>query len=1109
MSRFDGNIIIGTSVDVGGIGTGLNKITNSFNKLSRTIQNNMLTKVFSNAASAASDLIEVQNIVDVTFEDMSWKAERFGNIAVEKFGMSELTAKQTAGSFMAMGKAMDLGAENASNMAIALAGLTGDFASFYNISQEYARVALSAVYTGETETLKRYGIILTEANLQQFANTKGIKENVKLMDAREKAILRYQYVMEQASFIQGDFERTQGSFANQTRLLGQVWNEFLIVLGQGVTTVLIPLIQVLNQVIVKLKQFTGVVLVILGNIFGIDFSQQQQSVAGIADGIEEAAEAEDELADATGRATKAAWKALQPFDELNVIRTPSSGGGGKGGGADIFGDWEAEIPFYLPDKLKEVFDSSIDNLYDFGRWLSQGLIDILDSIDWDLIYDKARKIGKGFAEFLNGLFNPEMFYKIARTIANGFNTIIYNIQAFAEEFDWEQFGEAIGEGINGFFENFDWEAAGDTLQVIVDGVEKTAKKVIETVNWKEIGKSLKTLFSKIPWEVYLAVGVVAVSRLLTKLMKKVMLPLLVASLRTIIGDGFTSAFKAIPGIFKVQLPALFSSIGTFLSDALSTFWTLNTVDLSTIILSETSPAVIGATIAMGIIEGLIAAFAGYHLGKGVLGPLLMPEDKDWYKEFSFFGDDGFFDTIISNFSSLGDAINGLFTDLDGIGAYLFPLQSLTENIKNFFDALVKGDEEAAKESAFGILLASVNSLLGPLGSLAEFKLSELIPEEGREKFISFFTEITDGIVPETWETVKNFFSGLWEDFLTFLWNPLVDKISNLWSNISTALSPVTNFVKHIMEGIKILVEAGINIMHDKIQEIITKIKFKIAEIKTEVYKVRDAIYQKVTEISDKISTFITEKWTQITTFLTNLWAKFTEFVKGLWNDFITYVYDPVMTKIAEFVVWIGDKAKEVWNKIKDNVITPIKDVILSAVTYINDNFIQPFVDKLTTALNDLKEKFSELWENAKEGGKGFANGVIGFIESMINGIINAFNNGLLSWFNKVVTAASKITKESWTPIDSVGNISIPRLATGAVIPPNAPFLAMLGDQKSGTNIEAPLDTIKQALAEVLGSGNGGEGEIHIHVDVDGREIAKTMVKQNNIYRNRTGRSLLV
>ena len=235
MSRFDGNIVVGTSVDVGGITTGLNKISSGFNRLTHSISSNMLTRVFSDAASAASDLVEVQNIVDVTFEELSWKAERFGEIAIKQFGISELAAKQTAGSYMAMGKAMDISAESASNMAINLAGLTGDFASFYNISQEYARIALSAVYTGETETIKRYGIILTEANLQQYAMSKGIEKNVKQMSAREKVILRYMYLMEQADFIQGDFVRTQGSFANQTCLLAQVWNQFLIILGSGVT----------------------------------------------------------------------------------------------------------------------------------------------------------------------------------------------------------------------------------------------------------------------------------------------------------------------------------------------------------------------------------------------------------------------------------------------------------------------------------------------------------------------------------------------------------------------------------------------------------------------------------------------------------------------------------------------------------------------------------------------------------------------------------------------------------------------------------------------------------------------------------------------------------
>ena len=93
------------------------------------MSNNLITSVFSDAASAASDLIEVQNVVDVTFGDMAYKAENFANVAIRQFGMSEYAAKRTAGSFMAMGKSMDLSAENASTMAVALSALSGDFAS--------------------------------------------------------------------------------------------------------------------------------------------------------------------------------------------------------------------------------------------------------------------------------------------------------------------------------------------------------------------------------------------------------------------------------------------------------------------------------------------------------------------------------------------------------------------------------------------------------------------------------------------------------------------------------------------------------------------------------------------------------------------------------------------------------------------------------------------------------------------------------------------------------------------------------------------------------------------------------------------------------------------
>ena len=151
MAFADGNIIIGTSVDVGGLNTGLKKIEKSFGKIGRlaslVLGVGAFVKLGKAALDAASDLQEVQNVVDVAFgkgtsKDMTGKIERFAETCIQDFGMSRFAAKQTAGSFMAMGKSMGLTMEEASDMSVSLTGLTGEKASFLNIKQYYARVAL-------------------------------------------------------------------------------------------------------------------------------------------------------------------------------------------------------------------------------------------------------------------------------------------------------------------------------------------------------------------------------------------------------------------------------------------------------------------------------------------------------------------------------------------------------------------------------------------------------------------------------------------------------------------------------------------------------------------------------------------------------------------------------------------------------------------------------------------------------------------------------------------------------------------------------------------------------------------------------------------------------
>ena len=116
-----------------------------------------------------SDLSEVQNVVDVTFPHMSGQINQFAQNAAKQFGLSETMTKRFAGTFGAMAKAFGFGEKAAYDMSTALTGLSGDVASFYNISQDEAYTKLKSVFTGETESLKDLGIVMTQAALDSYA----------------------------------------------------------------------------------------------------------------------------------------------------------------------------------------------------------------------------------------------------------------------------------------------------------------------------------------------------------------------------------------------------------------------------------------------------------------------------------------------------------------------------------------------------------------------------------------------------------------------------------------------------------------------------------------------------------------------------------------------------------------------------------------------------------------------------------------------------------------------------------------------------------------------------------------------------------------------------
>jgi len=206
------------------------------------------------AIKLASDFEESLNKVDVSFKKSSKSVKEFSKTTLTQFGIAQGTALDMAAMFGDMGTSMGLTTQQAAKMSTSMVGLAGDLASFKNIQIEEATTALAAVFTGETESLKRLGIVMTEANLKQFALTQGIKKNIKEMTQAEKTTLRYQYVINSTGNAQGDFARTQGGAANQMR----IFTESLKEIGANLGQILLPAFtKMVTKVNGLLKAFMG------------------------------------------------------------------------------------------------------------------------------------------------------------------------------------------------------------------------------------------------------------------------------------------------------------------------------------------------------------------------------------------------------------------------------------------------------------------------------------------------------------------------------------------------------------------------------------------------------------------------------------------------------------------------------------------------------------------------------------------------------------------------------------------------------------------------------------------------------------------------------------
>lgn len=563
-----------------------------------------MTGFTKSCLDAGSALTEVQNVVDVTFGNMSDEINDFAQNAIKQFGLSETSAKKYASTLGSIMKGMGVNGSQLVEMSEGLTGLAADMASFRNLKPEEAFVKIQSAITGETEAIKSVGIVMTETNLKEYARRKGITEDISKMNQRNKVLLRYNYLMDSANEMGmiGDYARTSDSWANSVNTLAQSFEKLKATLGQGFIALFSPILKLVSALVAKLQVLAGYFSFFASALTGKN--SVDDASTGASSGVDGLTDSFDSNAEAAENATKAAKeykRSVMSFDELHKLSSQSSSsaaGGDLGSGFDI-GDLatdKGKIDTELSDFEKKLQDLArklknfwflLSTAAKLGQWklVGQMIADafkkIFDwaakKISWDNVGAKITKFAKAVTTAANEIFASKGMWKSAGNfIAQGITTIAKTAREFLERTHWIDLGDSLGEMFNTAITNTSWYDVGRAIMDKFMVGWKIFLGFIRKYDAKEGAKALGNLFSGMldafqPEQIGEAIGT-AVTKLLdtfntffeTNKDKT-------HQLGQKIVDGITAFLKALDGAEVADainnvLNVVFDAIGTALKD---------------------------------------------------------------------------------------------------------------------------------------------------------------------------------------------------------------------------------------------------------------------------------------------------------------------------------------------------------------------------------------------------------------------------------------------------------------------------------------------------------------------------------------------------------------
>lgn len=986
----------------------------------------------------ASQLTEVQNVVDTTFGDMASKVDDFTKTSIQDFGMSELTVKQISSRFQALGTSVGITSQQVANgtaltnkalmsqnntlykttdsmadMSLNLTKLAGDMASFYDVDQADVAKSLQSIFTGTIAPLRRYGLDLAQATLSEWAMKNGLDANIKSMTQAEKVLLRYNYVMANTQAAQGDFAKTANTWANSVRVLKQEFQAWGSIIGSVIINALKPFVQALNKVMLKVISFTRTVADALGAIFGwtIEISGRGSTV----DGMEDIAGGVGDIGDSADESNKKAQKlkkTLLSIDEIHALDDNSGGGSGSGSGGSGGGGagGGADSSLKKTDGLLEKYKSSIKDLYSLGKYIGDALASAMESIDWQKIYRKADNFGKGLADFLNGLISPRLFYDLGATIAGSLNTALHFLNSFGTTFDWTNFGLSIANGINGFFENFDFALLAKTINAWVQGIYTMLTTAIKNVSWKDVLKGITDFLSNLDIKtVEIIVGTLLIKKIISLKLGSVALAFIGKSLSKAIAQAIASkiGFELVEG----------AGIGTAIMQAFKTIFASLSTNLGLLIEGLFSGLSLGDAITAAFGTGAVDLLATIGSAfSAIAGTILSIVN--------------FVKMLKDGFSWINEILMVIGVALATVGAILAGVAALP--------AVIVGAIVAAVATIVVVVKDNWNAICELFSTVGDwFNVNVIKP------VVSFFKDM--------WKTISGFFGSLWKDIVT-VWQG-----ASKWFS-STVIEPIVGFFKgfatraqQIFQGIWIIIQA--------------------------IWIAASGWF------NNNVITPISNLFNFLKTFIQTTIQTAKDFVFSTWQGVASWFSGTVIQPISNFFNMLKAGITSALSTAKNFVISTWQSV----AGWFNGNVISPITNCFNIMKNGITNAFNYVWSSIRGGVTGAMNYVISKIENGVNFVVSGINS-LLRGFNKVVSMAAKVAGANWNGVSLVPKVHIPRLASGGIFPRGEDGMAfinhneLVGKFSNGRNVVANnqqiTDGVRDAVLEgmtqaLMNSNTGG------------------------------------